>query len=103
MKISFIPQTRLGKWSVGLIIVFFLLFALFQFLVATGQRGDATIFDNLVLTIPIFIAGIAGIASFITGLTSIMKSKERSVFVFLASVIGLFVMLFVLGEIIFPH
>jgi ABC-type uncharacterized transport system permease subunit len=53
------PKTRLGKWSVGLIILFFLLFALFQFLVASGQRGGATFFSNLVLAIPILAAEIS--------------------------------------------
>lgn len=97
------PKTILGKWSVGLIIVFFLLFALFQFLVASGQRGGATFFDNLLLAIPIFLAGICGVSSFFTGLIGIVKSKERSILVFLATIIGLLVLLFLLGEILFPH
>lgn len=103
MRISFVPKTILGKWSVGLIIVFFLLFALFQFLVASGQRGGATFFDNLLLTIPIFLAGICGVSSFFAGLIGIIKSKERSILVFLATTMGLLVLLFLFGEILFPH
>ncbi|MBI2670751.1 hypothetical protein HYX18_02130 [Candidatus Woesearchaeota archaeon] len=69
----------------------------------SGQGGGATLFDNLVLTIPIFLAGISGILAFFTGIISIVKSKERSVLVFLATAIGLFVLIFVLGEFLFPH
>jgi hypothetical protein len=103
MKIHFIPKTTPGKWSVGLIIVFIVLLALFQFLVASGQRGGETFFSNLILTIPMLIAGISGISAFATGLIGVIMSRERSIAVYLATLIGLLVLLFVLGEIIFPH
>jgi len=103
MKIGILPQTQPGKWSVGLILAFFLLFGLFQLLVASGQRGGATIFDNMLLTVPIFAAGAAGIASFITGFMSMFRRGERSVLVFLATAVGFFVLFFVVGEFAFPH
>ncbi len=97
------PGTRLGRWSVGLIVIFFLLFATFQLLVASGQRGGETFLDNLVLTVPVFLMGICGVLSFFTGVAGIIRSKERSVLVFLASLVGLFVLIFLLGEILSPH
>ncbi len=97
------PKTSLGKWSVGLILIFFLLFATFQLLVASGQRGGATFFSNLVLTIPILLAGISGVLAFFTGIAGIVKSAERSVLVFLAAAMGLFIVVFWLGEILSPH
>jgi hypothetical protein len=103
MKINLMPKTLLGKWSVLLIIVFFLFFELFQILVASGQRGGEKFFSNLWLTIPILIAGISGISAFFTGIIGIIKSKETSVLVFLAVLIGLFVLWFCLGEILYPH
>lgn len=87
----------------GLIIIFFLLLAVFYLFVAAGQRGGETYFSNLLLAIPITLAGISGIVAFFTGMAAIIKRKERSVFVFLATIIGLLVLFFVLGEIIFPH
>lgn len=96
------PKTTLGKWSVGLIIIFFLLFSLFQFLVTSGQRGGETFFDNLILTIPALLMGISGILAFFAGLISIAKRKERSVLVFLTTAFGLFVLIFVLGEFLSP-
>lgn len=97
------PKTRLGKWSVGLIAAFFLLFLLLQVLVASGQRGGETFFSNLALAIPGLSMGMVGVLAFFTGTVGIIKSKERSILVFLATLIGLFVLWFVLGEILSPH
>lgn len=97
------PKTRLGKWSVALIVVVFLLFAAFQLLIASGQRGGANFLDNLVLTIPILVAGICGVLAFFTGVGGIMFRRERSVLVFLAAAMGLFVLVFALGEFLSPH
>lgn len=103
MKIM--PKTRLGKWSGGLFAVFFLVYALAQLLIAIEQRGGNTIFDNLILSIPILIAGIVSIvSSSVTGFISIIKYKERSVIVFFTSVIGLFlILIFLFGGMLFPY
>ncbi len=103
MKIRFIPRTRLGKWSIWLIVAFILLFMMFQLLVASGQRGGDTFFSNLALSVPMLIAGICGILAFFTGIIGIIKGKERSVLVFIATVIGFFILFFVLGEFLVPH
>jgi len=103
MKLHFIPRTRLGKWSIWLIIAFIALFIIFQILVAAGQRGGATIFSNLLLSVPMLIAAIAGISSFFTGIIGIIINKERSVLVFIATILGFFILFFVLGEFLFPH
>ena len=103
MNIYFAPKTTLGKWSVALIIVFIVLLGVFQLLVASEQRGGETFFSNLILTIPMLIAGGSGISAFVIGLIGIIKSRERSFIVYLATLIGLLIMLCWLGEIIFPH
>ena len=103
MRVHFKPKTTPGKWAVGLIIVFVVLLASFQLLVASGQRGGETFFSNLILTIPMLIAGISGVSAFATGLIGIIRSRERSIAVYLATLIGLLVLLFVVSEIIFPH
>jgi hypothetical protein len=99
----FIPTTVLGKWSVGLLIIFFLLFVLLQLLVFLGQRGGNTLTDNLFLAILGILMAISGIAAFFTGIISIIKSKERSILVFLATIIGFLILFFVAGEIMVPH
>jgi len=103
MKVYFIPKTTLGKWSVALISVFIVLLASFQLLVASGQRGGETFFSGLLLTVPILLAGISGISAFVVGLIGVIRSRERSAVVYLAITIGLLVLLFGLGEILFPH
>ena len=48
------------------------------------------------------LAGVSGVSSLVTGIIGIVKSRERSVLVFLATAIGLVVLIFSLGEILFP-
>ncbi|MFC1649209.1 hypothetical protein ACFL2C_00665 [Patescibacteria group bacterium] len=103
MSIKLLPKSNSGKWSVGLVLAFFIFLSIFFLFVELGYRGGETFFGNPVLAIPILIAAISGIGSFMVGLMSIIRSKEYSVLVFIASVIGLFVLIFVLGEILTPH
>jgi predicted Abi (CAAX) family protease len=103
MRITVLPKTSLGKWSVGLIAAFILFLALFLILVAFGQRGGETFFSNLLLTVPMLLAGTCGVAAFVTGLIGIIKSKERSILVYLAIFIGFEIMVFGLGEFLVPH
>src|SRR3989344_7112161 len=98
------PRTKLGKWSVGLAVAFFFLLATGIFVILRqGPRADETFFDNPVASIPMLGAGAAGITAFLTGIISIIKHKERSVLVFVVTAIGLLVLWFVLGEILYPH
>lgn len=76
------PKTILGKWSVGLMVAFILLFVLLQVLVASGQEGGETFFDNLPLSIPVILMAASGIAAFLVGLVSVVKNKERALTVF---------------------
>jgi predicted Abi (CAAX) family protease len=103
MKITILPVTTPGKWSAGLLGGLVLFFVLLLVLVAAGQRGGETFFSNPALAITGLLAAACGIAAFFTGTISIVKSKERSISVFLASIIGLFVLVFCLGEVISPH
>lgn len=100
---TFLPKTKLGKLSVIFIIAFFLLLFLFQFLVASGQRGGETFFSNPILSVPILLAALFGISAFFAGIIGIVKNKEKAILVFLAAGLGFFVLIFVLGEILFPH
>jgi hypothetical protein len=103
MRVHFKPTTSPGKRSAWLIVTFAVSLGSFGMLVASGQRGGETFFSNPILTIPALIAAAAGIAAFIIGLISIVRSRERSISVYLAVGIGFITLVFVLGEIIFPH
>lgn len=100
MRISILPKTSLGRWSVGLAAAFILLSILFAVLTGLGGVGPGPVAPIVIATV---IFGISGIAAFVTGLISIVKSKERSILVFLAAVVGLFCLVFFLGEFLFPH
>lgn len=97
------PKTILGQWSVKLIVLF-LVFLLVGFaVIASGQRGGEYFFSNLLISIPMVLAGICGLVSFFTGLISIVKNKERGILVFVSTLVGLFVLFFISGEILSPH
>ena len=100
---NLLPKTKLGKWSVGLIVAFFLLLATGMFVVSVlGQSGGETFFDNPVISIPMLGGGASAIMAFLTGIVAIIKDKERAILVFLASLIGLLVLWFIVGEIVVP-
>ena len=103
MRISLKPKTTMGKWSTGLIIAFFLFSAVFGILVASGQRGGDTFFSFTALTIPGLLAGVSAVSALVTGIIGIVKSRERSVLVFLVMAIGLDLLILLLGEFLFPH
>lgn len=101
-KLNLLPKTILGKVSVGLIILFFLILALFFLFIALGQRGGQGFFDNLYLVIPGVLMAISGIAAFFTGIIGIIK-KDYSVLLFFSTIIGFLVLFQVFIEIIFSH
>jgi hypothetical protein len=99
MRISIPPKSSLGKWSVGLATAFILLSIFFTVLTKLGgEPGPFAL---------IFIAniaiGISFIAAVITGVISIIKSRERSILVFLAVLVGFGALLFFLREFLFTH
>ena len=103
MQVHFKPKTRSGKLSAWLLVTLAVLMGVFRINVLLGQRGGDTFFSNPSLAIPILLAGISGIAAFITGLISIIREKERSISVYLAVAVGLIVLIVVLANIISPH
>jgi hypothetical protein len=103
MKLNFMPKTFLGKWSVGLVFLFFLILSLFYLLCALGERGGAGFFSNLYLAIPALSMAITGIAAFFTGIIGIIKKKDYSILVFLSTAIGFLVLFWCLAEILFSH
>lgn len=98
------PKTKLGKWSVGLVSAFFLLAATGNLIIyLQGPRNDETFFDNPLLSIVMLSAIVSAISGFVTGLIGITKGKERAVLVFAATLVGLFMLFFAVGEVVVPH
>lgn len=97
------PHRRAGRLAVasgGLIVA---AFVMMQIMVMLGQRGGDSFTDNFWLT-GTAIAGVVGAAGAVAaGLISMLHDHERSAFVVGAFTIGVLVVLFVAGELVFPH
>lgn len=98
MRISILQKAILGRWSVGLGIAFILLQVLSGILTGVGGVGPGLIGPMIGVAF-----GVSGIAALVTGLISVIRSKERSILVFLAILAGLFCLIFILGEFLSPH
>ena len=110
MRAQFKPKTKLGKSSAWLIVAFAVCFVAFLTIYASsrGQSGGLWLpwYRGLLLTLIFSPAQPLGIAAFITGLISILRSKERSVAVRLAVFFGSFGVLGLIFWILlvtFPH
>ena len=107
---SLVPKTNLGKWSVGLIIAMPLLFIIgtsfTNSIYGSVPAGDTILADiagRPALALTMLAGMISGILAFITGLLDIVRKKEKAVLVYISSLIGALLMLFLSGEILFPH
>eukprot|EP00483_Globobulimina_turgida_P010908 UN10929 len=102
-KITILPHSWLGKVSLGLIIFFVVCVGIFIIFIATGQRGGQEFFSNLYLAIPGVCAGIGAVLAFFTALISIIFYKDYSILLFVTTIIGAIVFIWILMEIAGPH
>ena len=107
---KFIPGTSLGRWSVGLITVMPILFvfglALPQSVyesVPAGRTILADITARPLLALSMLAGMAAGISGFITGLLVLVKRKENALLVYVSTVIGGLLIVYLIGELAFPH
>ncbi len=99
------PKTFIGKWSVWLALTMLVLMSLGPTLDATFYEnvtaGD-TIFEDMTLrpflAIPLVLGWISGIAAFITGLVAMIKHKERALLVYISTLLGALLLLFIIGD-----
>ncbi len=101
----FLPSTRLGRIACWLAVAFVAFFIANQALIGLW---DATSMSPWGAARGVLIAwGILGLSTGLVAgvlaLVAVLRRRERGVAVFLAMVPGLFVLLFVLGELLFPH
>ncbi|MFC1711622.1 hypothetical protein ACFLZ1_03500 [Patescibacteria group bacterium] len=110
MKINLIPKTKLGKWSLGLIatmpVLFFIGTSFTNSLYKSVPAGR-TILEDIVerpaLALTMLLGMVAGISAFIVGIMAIIREKERAVLVYVATSIGMLLILFLIDEVLFPH
>jgi len=103
MRITILPKTSLARWSVWLAVAWILFFVLFMVAAESGFAKDSglgRVLDTYILGSKCQVIDIAGLipttgmsaASFVTGLISMIKSKERSILVFLVMIVGLLIL-----------
>ncbi len=98
------PTTTPGRWSVGLVGATVASLAVFVPLASTGRiAGGETFFSNLPAAMTLLGAWASGVMGLIAGVVAMVWREERSMTVLAAIGIGLFVSLFGVGEVLFPH
>ena len=105
-----LPGTVQGTWAVGLIMAMPFLFIIGSSssnslypLVPAGRTITADIAARPVLALTMLAGMVAGIAAFVVGLFAIVKYKENAIMVYVSTVIGGLLLLFLVGEVAFPH
>lgn len=87
------PQTKSGKWSVGLNACFLIAMAAS---IASVKLLKILSFDDHWWDVTVAVSFPASIIALITGLLAVKKYKERSILVNLSILIGLCTILFIL-------
>ncbi len=88
---TLLPRSSLGKWSLGLAIVYIVLTGVCLILARVLFRSVSNpVTPNLTILIVGYsgiVGYLSGLAAFIIGLISILKSKERSILIFLVVIV----------------
>jgi hypothetical protein len=104
MKRLLIPKSKFGKYSVFAILLFVVFFILGQsIVVAKGPFESPSFFNDPIPAILMIIAGLSGVLAFLFGLFALVKARERAIPVFISTLVGLFILIFWLGEVLSPH
>lgn len=103
MKIKFSPQSKWGEQSLALLLVFCLFLIIARIVVAVQHpEPDQPLFSNLPLDIPMLCAIITATLGGLTGLYAIVKEKDYSVTVSVATIVGMAVLFLVIRNFAAP-
>ena len=104
------PITTLGKWSVGLIVAMPILFIIGSSLtnslyksVAAGRTILADIVARPALALTMLAGMVVGFSAFIVGFATIIRQKENAILVYISTMLGALLILFLVGEIMFHY
>ena len=110
VRISILPKTILGWWSLGLAtampVLFFIGMSFTNLLYESVPAGGTILKDIVVrpaLALMMLAGMVSGVSAFIIGIIAIIRQKERALLVYGATLIGALLIIFLLGELIFPH
>lgn len=107
---NLMPKSKLGKLSVMFIIAMPMLFFIGSTLtdtlyepVSSGRTIAEDIIKRPALALTMLAGMGAGVGAFILGFISILKKKERAFLVYISTLMGMLLTLFLMAEIVFPH
>jgi hypothetical protein len=101
LNIRILPKTRMGKRSLIMMILIFVLFIVGSLLPwKPGYTGFEIVIQNPIQGIITILMLIMGIATFSMALISVIKNKERAVLAFLAMLSGLYSILGFIGSVV---
>ena len=90
MRITILPKTPLGWWSVGLVVAYLVFGFSSEDIISPAGLPNYSM--ALRVTLMFALAGIS-IAAFVTGLISIIKRKQGAILVFVSTALGLFILI----------
>lgn len=104
------PKSKLGKWSIGLIVTMPALFFLaqqFMHWFYEGVSSGDTILDDVVnrpfLAVTMLVGMASGASAFFTGIIAILKQKDKGFLVYISTVLGALTIIYLTMEMAFPH
>lgn len=99
----FIPSTRLGQWSIGLMVVFIISWVAFSFVFAAGRQEDEPFKKTFLFFVLLGISSISALGAGTTAIYAVFRKYERSFTIFLIMGFGFLVIFFILAELIIGH
>jgi len=99
MRLTLLPTTALGKWSLLSIAVCTVLIGVFYITVFLfDPEVPGGFFSAPTLAIPLLLAGATGTAALLLAIFSILLKKERSILQLIPISMGMLVTIFWIGE-----
>jgi hypothetical protein len=103
MRFRVYPGTSPGRWSVAFALGFFILYYARRLVLKPEFHTDGEgFFGNMPAALIMIAAFLVGSLAFFAFLKSLFK-KEFSLIAFICGAFGLLLILFVAGEVLYPH
>ncbi len=95
------PSTRTGRYALGFMMGFVFFHITAMLIVASGQRGGDTLFDNLWISVPVILAVLSTLAALVTSGIALLRDGETGWMVRLTGGISLLMIAFLLAVLLF--
>lgn len=110
MKEGLLPKTKLGVWSVCLLVAVPILFVVAPVLgnllhpgVAAGNTIAEDIANRPALALTMLVGIVSGVSAFVSGLVALIRFKERGFLVIASTLLGGILTAFMIGELLLDH